>query len=191
MNPLRTSHRSTLERRIGASPYFSTRRLTNAAASSPLARTCSHCWGAEISQSTRSPFASLERIFHTSRGPRFRIVSGIFSARVAVCQPSAKTVLLYVSESSVGKRDRTLGEFRLELSRMILQHLNCPSVIVAHKLTVTTAASEGRFHCILKSHSYTGAVFTDEEICPLFNFNRGFNCSETFFLAAWTKPSNL
>src|SRR5207247_6242700 len=113
MKPLRTSQRSTFERWTGASPYFSRRRLRKASASSPRTRTSNHCCGADISHSTFRPLASPDRAFQTGLGPRLRTVSGIFSARVAVCQPSAKTVLLLLRTL----RQRKTLDYRIDLIR--------------------------------------------------------------------------
>jgi len=153
MNPLRTSQRSTLERRTGASPNFSLRRLRNASASSPLARTCSHCCRAAISQSTLKPSACFERTFHTGLGPRLRTGCGIFSARVALCQPSDKTTLLYESDFFGHECRGTIGELRFELAGEILQQLYCLAIIITYHLPVTSATSESGFHSIFEGHA--------------------------------------
>src|SRR5205807_1675618 len=170
MNPLRTSQRSTFERSTGASPNFSLRRLRNVSASSPRARTCNHCCGAAISQSTLRPWASLDRTFQTAPGPRSRTGSGIFSARVAVSQPSAKTTPLYGSDFPGNEGCRAIGELRLKLARKILQQLYGLTVIIAHHLPVTTATSESRLHRVLKRHTHVQAFFTHEETMTLLKF---------------------
>src|SRR5439155_10608994 len=191
MNPLRTSQRSTFERSTGASPNFSLRRLRNVSASSPRARTCNHCCGAAISQSTLRPWASLDRTFQTGLGPRFRTGAGLFSARVAVSQPSAKTILLYGSDFPGNEGCRAIGELRLKLARKILQQLYSLAVIIANHLPVTSATPESRLHRVLKCHTHVQAFLAHEEAMTLLKLQTGPQRLQSLLLPAPDKRVQL
>src|SRR6266849_7069063 len=90
IHPLVLSHFSTLDASTGILSNLFLRKLRNASASSPSARTSSHPFLRENSHLTRRPAASSSRNRRRGPSPLREACSGIFSARLAETQPVDK-----------------------------------------------------------------------------------------------------
>src|SRR5881397_50928 len=90
IQPLALSHFSTLDASTGMVSNLFLRKLRNASASSPSARTSSHPFLREYSHFTRRPAVSSLRNRRRGPNPLRAACSGIFSARLAETQPVDK-----------------------------------------------------------------------------------------------------